>query len=41
MLTIVRSGDLWVNKVSISFLQVNLKNKNWTSVQLLIIPILH
>ena len=29
MLTIVRVGDLWFNKVSISFLQqLNLKKKN-------------
>ena len=31
MLTIVRSGDLWFNKVSISFLQqLNLKHLNKT-----------
>ena len=31
MLTLVRFGDLWVNKVNISFLQqLDLKNKNKT-----------
>ena len=30
MLIIVCFGDLWVNKDSISFLQVDLKNKNNT-----------
>ena len=35
MLTIVRFGDLWFNKVSISFLQqLNPKNNNKTKVQL-------
>ena len=35
MLTIVWFGDLFVNKVSISFLQqLDLKNKNQTWVQL-------
>ena len=28
MLTRVCFGDLWVNKVSINFLQLDLKNKN-------------
>ena len=35
MFTIVCFGDIWVNKVSISFLQqLDLKNKNKTKVQL-------
>ena len=34
MLTIVRYGDLWVNKVSVRFLQLDLKNTNNIQVQL-------
>ena len=40
MLTIVSYGDLWVNKVNISFLQqLDLKNKNKTKVQLYLLGI--
>ena len=39
MLTIVCFVDLWVNKVSVSFLQqLDIKNKNKTGI---IIPIRH